>query len=165
MCTRGTDVFHLPWQTQLPSSSSHCPCPRGWSNGHSKSKCLLAFGGVWPVRTPRKLERRSGMGGWCVYSITFPVRLLCVGYVPLLKAPPLACSLCHKGSFQALVTDSFPAPSGLGFVSIDANPKMFHFSVAFPRQSCHSHKLSLYCVLKYVCCLVVSDSFLWLHGL
>ena len=28
--TGGADVFLLPWQTQLPSSSSHYPCPRGW---------------------------------------------------------------------------------------------------------------------------------------
>lgn len=28
--TGGADVFHLPRQTQLPSPSSHYPCPRGW---------------------------------------------------------------------------------------------------------------------------------------
>lgn len=120
-------------------------------NGHSKSKCLLAFGGVWPVRSPRKLERRSNGRLMCLFPNIIPCQIAVCWLCPSIGGSlHWHVAYTTRVSLKALATGSFPAPSGLGFVSIDANPKMFHFSVAFPRQFLHSHKLSLYCVLKCV---------------
>ena len=80
--------------------------------------------------SPRKLETRRNVRLVYLFPGVRPCQVA-VGWPEVSISWHAAYTT--KVSLQVLVTGSFPARSGLGFVSVDANPKMFHFSVAFPK--------------------------------
>lgn len=88
------------------------------------------------MENPRRMERRKNMR--LVFPEVLPSRVLYVGHNLLLKAS--ANQPCHEVLFRAYYLVSYPDPSDLALVRVDANLRYFASLVVLPKHFPHYNK-------------------------